>query len=255
MNIQIYYGSQTGNSFELAQRIEFMFRLETKENVSLCPVGTFNFEKEPKSDDFFIFCVSTTGQGDPPDDSKSFWVKLMSNDLTFNFGSRFTFFAMGDSSYPKFNWVGLSMARRFEARFGNLAFCHLSNFTEPWNKELGGKLINDVVLCDERHELGYDFQADKGIQQLRSFMVENYNVIFEQQPFKVKHPVKISEGAETDSKPETVYISKVLETKRVTDEKHFQDTRLVRFEYAKGYKPGDVVNIHPVLGSTRSQKC
>ena len=53
----------------------------------------------------------------------------MSNDLSFNFGSRFTFFAMGDSSYPKFNWVGLSMARRFEARFGNLQhFRH--NFVE-----------------------------------------------------------------------------------------------------------------------------
>ena len=63
MNIQIYYGSQTGNSFELAQRIEFMFRLETKETVTLCPISTFNFEKEPKPDDFFIFCVSTTGQG------------------------------------------------------------------------------------------------------------------------------------------------------------------------------------------------
>ena len=71
-------------------------------------------------DEFFIFSVffSTRKKGDPPDDSKSFWSKLMSNDLSFNFGSRFTFFAMGDSSYPKFNWVGLSMARRFEARFG-----------------------------------------------------------------------------------------------------------------------------------------
>ena len=79
-------------------------------------------------------------------------------------------------------------------------------------------------------------------------MVESYDVKFEKQPFKVKYPVKVAEGVETGSKPENVYLSKVLETKRVTDEKHFQDTRLVRFEYSKGYKPGDVVNIHPVTG-------
>ena len=64
--IEIYYGSQTGNSFELAQRIEFMIRRETELEVDLSPIDAFDFEHA----DLFIFCLSTTGQGDPPDDSK-----------------------------------------------------------------------------------------------------------------------------------------------------------------------------------------
>ena len=41
-------------------------------------------------------------------------------------------------------------------------------------------------------------------------------------------------------------LSRVLSNERVTALKHFQDTRLVRFEYHGKYDPGDVVNIHPV---------
>ena len=41
-------------------------------------------------------------------------------------------------------------------------------------------------------------------------------------------------------------LSRVLSNERVTAPKHFQDTRLVRFEYNAKYDPGDVVNIHPV---------
>ena len=68
------------------------------------------------------------------------------------------FFAMGDSSYPKFNWVGLSMARRLES--------------------LGACLVDEVILCDERHELGYDFHADQGIANLRRFLSDKLNVTF-----------------------------------------------------------------------------
>ena len=61
-------------------------------------------------------------------------------------------FAMGDSKYSKFNWVGLQLARRLE--------------------QLGGSLAFPVVLCDERHQLGYDFAADAGINLLKTFLEE-----------------------------------------------------------------------------------
>ena len=38
----------------------------------------------------------------------------MAKDVEYVFNSKFVFFAMGDSSYPKFNWVGLAMARRLQ---------------------------------------------------------------------------------------------------------------------------------------------
>ena len=63
MRVKIYFGSQTGNSFELAQRIEFMLRLETIMTVDLSPIQTFDFDRPCVKEDLFIFCVSTTGQG------------------------------------------------------------------------------------------------------------------------------------------------------------------------------------------------
>ena len=66
--IRIYFGSQTGNSFELATRIEYLFRLNSTFKVGLYAINDFDFINKPAKGDFFIFCVSTTGQGDPPDD-------------------------------------------------------------------------------------------------------------------------------------------------------------------------------------------
>merc|ERR1719204_2979058 len=136
-----------------------MLRLETTLDVHLSPIQLFDFDRPSKKEDFFIFCVSTTGQGDPPDDSKDFYYRLMDKSLDFKFEkSKFCFFAMGDSSYARYNWVGLAMARRLE--------------------QLGGELVSDVFLCDERHQLGYDFQADKGIEILKQFLEENQKCNF-----------------------------------------------------------------------------
>ena len=231
--IRIYFGSQTGNSFELATRIEYLFRLNSTFNVRLYAINDFDFINEPAKGDFFIFCVSTTGQGDPPDDSKDFYYRLMDKNLDFKFEkSKFCFFAMGDSSYARYNWVGLAMARRLE--------------------QLGGELVSDVFLCDERHQLGYDFQADKGIEIVKQFLEENQKCNFfpgDSNNFKVKIPVKTqtdqSERAEF-SKTD-FHQSKVVFNERATAEKHFQNTRHIRFEMPPGlsYDEGDVVNVYP----------
>lgn len=44
-------------------------------------------------------------------------------------------------SYKEYNWVGKQLSRRLET--------------------LGAQLVVPTVLCDERHELGFDYGADK----------------------------------------------------------------------------------------------
>ena len=103
MKILIYFGSQTGNSFELATRIDYFFRLNSDVDVELRPINLFDFTKKNESETYFnIICISTTGQGDPPDDSREFWETLMSPDLQFTFTEEFSLFAMGDSSYSRY---------------------------------------------------------------------------------------------------------------------------------------------------------
>lgn len=56
-----------------------------------------------KSYTIVVFSVSTTGQGDLPANAKTFWKSLLLKKLlpTFLSGVSFTWFGLGDSSYPK----------------------------------------------------------------------------------------------------------------------------------------------------------
>jgi sulfite reductase alpha subunit-like flavoprotein len=88
----------------------------------------------------------------------------------------FCLFAMGDSAYTKFNWIGLQIARRLE--------------------HLKGSLLFPVVSCDERHQLGYDFGADKGIAELQELLIKNNIGMFDYAvPYFPRCPVeKIGDG-------------------------------------------------------------
>ena len=168
-------------------------------------------------------------QGDPPDDSKAFWTRIMSKTLSSISKFNFCIFAMGDSSYTKFNWIGLQLARRFE--------------------QLGCNLIFPVVSCDERHELGYDFTADVGIAQLSEYAIQHeigdFNNVIQYKPrFPIcsSQEIQISKGVKSS---DSNFVGKVLINDRVTAEDHFQETRLIRFSIEGSYDPGDVINIKP----------
>lgn len=78
-----------------------------------------------------IFVVATTGQGDPPDNMKvrnsinpstdnsmqKFWRFLLRKGLPSNAlqGTQFAVFGLGDSSYPKFNFMAKKVHNRLLA--------------------------------------------------------------------------------------------------------------------------------------------
>ena len=112
------------------------------------------------------------------------------------------------------SWKGLQLARRLE--------------------QLGSNLIFPVVLCDERHQLGYDFAADKGILQIQNHLEENSIMHFTNRiAYEPQYPVifKTSYSEEKfSSKDQTAkcFKGEVLMNDRVTAEEHFQETRLIR---------------------------
>ena len=58
--VNIYYGSQTGNTFELAERIFYLFRTHCVP-VTINPIKEINLELK-NQDSINVICVSTTGQ-------------------------------------------------------------------------------------------------------------------------------------------------------------------------------------------------
>ena len=110
MNVRIHYGSQTGNTQELGKSEEFfriiiltlaerIFFYLTKHSVktSLVPIVEADFNDDTVQ--LFILCISTTGVGETPADSKSFWRMIMKKDFSIRQIPKVQaiVFAMGDS--------------------------------------------------------------------------------------------------------------------------------------------------------------
>jgi sulfite reductase alpha subunit-like flavoprotein len=68
------------------------------------------------SETFVIMCASTTGQGDAPDNMRSFWAFLLRRSLGADSltGTNFAVFGLGDSGYARYNAVAKRLDKRLE---------------------------------------------------------------------------------------------------------------------------------------------
>ena len=80
--------------------------------------------------------------------------------------------------------------------------------------------------------MGYDWAADKGIDDIKKMLTEVYQVVYyegDQSTFKVKYPVQTIPSNQTQSsekKQSTGFYESIVEfNNRVTDNNHFQETR------------------------------
>ncbi|EFQ27703.1 flavodoxin [Colletotrichum graminicola] len=110
----ILYGSETGNSQDIAeeigrdaQRLHFETRVDEMNGAQLSTLLRYTL---------VVFVISTTGQGDMPRNSSAFWRSLLRKKLPPGcLGAvRFTTFGLGDSMYIKFNWAARKLHKRLE---------------------------------------------------------------------------------------------------------------------------------------------
>lgn len=113
--ILVLYGSQTFTAQEIAERIwrstkilGFRGPVQAMDDY---PIFRLIHEE------FAIFVCATTGQGDEPDNMKKFWKFLLRKNLPANslVKLKYGVLGLGDSSYPKFNFVGKRLHRRLQS--------------------------------------------------------------------------------------------------------------------------------------------
>ena len=125
-NLSVLFGSQSGNSEELASKI-------VKESSRYGLSGTvhdmdgFDFNSLSNHKRVLIVC-STWGEGEMPDNAEELWKKANSENNPILEGVNFSVLSLGDSSYELFCQSGKDWDRRFE--------------------ELGGKRLVPRVDCD-----------------------------------------------------------------------------------------------------------
>jgi len=111
--LTIVYGSQTGNSKRIAERLG---RAAEAAGLAARVYASGNYPlKDLAKERMLVVVVSTQGDGDPPDDARGFMEFIASRRAPRLEQLAFSVLALGDSSYPKFCETGRQVDERLAA--------------------------------------------------------------------------------------------------------------------------------------------
>ena len=129
MNILILFATSMGNAESLANSLADLLAAGGHScdtaNVATVPPMALVQEARP-----VIFCASTWGEGDPPDDAIEFWelLQAMPDD---SLGSlRFGVYALGDRNYEEFCGFGRKLDECLAARGATRLVDRMDNDTD-----------------------------------------------------------------------------------------------------------------------------
>lgn len=246
----VLYGSQTGSAQDVAQRLTRQAR-RRRLQVRLSPLDGYNVA-ELISETLVVFVCSTTGQGEPPDNMKNFWRFLFRKSLPAGSLGLLdcAVLGLGDSSYPKFNFVAKKLHKRLQ--------------------QLGACTLLPAGLADDQHDLGSDAVVDPWLGSFWDKVLSLYPAMKNLVPLRDDQPLPPSftfhfvDGAneQTEDRPRTdppsapsqsrPFAARMLSNRRVTAPSHYQDVRLVEFDITHShieFTAGDVVMMRPCNSS------
>ena len=155
--LTIVYGSQTGNSKRIAERLG---RAAEAAGLAARVYASGNYPlKDLARERLLVVVVSTQGDGDPPDDARGFMEYIVSRRAPRLEQLSFSVLALGDSSYPKYCETGRQVDERLAAlgakRLVDRVDCDVDYETlaAPWlervvngaREEIGGQVIATVT--------------------------------------------------------------------------------------------------------------
>jgi sulfite reductase alpha subunit-like flavoprotein len=199
-----------------------------------------------------IFVISTTGQGEVPQNARAFWKRLLSSALKPGIlrRLRFSSFGLGDSSYPQYNVSHRALHARL-VQLGAQSFCERGEGNEQhpeghsagvreWMLLLREKLLEQFPLsigvepipADEFVEPHWRLALDDTVSEKVPLQDDSVSLTT---PSKSLVPVRGAHAAFIES------------NNRITATDHFQDVRhiVLRTDEPISYGPGAVAVIYP----------
>lgn len=229
------------------------------------PIASSRAFSDPRQRDLLkhtivIIAISTTGQGEFPQNARSFWKVLLSSQLRPGVLRRvnFTTFGLGDSSYPQYNVAHRMLHNRM--------------------LQLGAQLFSERGEGNEQHPEGHNGEFRAWIVDLKQGLLQHFplpggqDIIAEDVFLKPKWHLRASStmtngsttagpGTSTSSEAlslETPPASDLLPIRdsvtadliantRLTPSDHSQDVRLLDFRVPSkiDYGPGAVAVVYP----------
>jgi sulfite reductase (NADPH) flavoprotein alpha-component len=214
--LAIVYGSQTGNGKRIAERLGRSAEAAGLA-VRVSAAGAYPL-KDLARERMLVVVMSTHGDGDAPDDARSFIDFISSKRAPKLEQLAYSVLALGDSSYPKFCETGrvvdeklaaLGARRIVERADADLDFDRIAN---PWLEK---------VVAEARESLGAQPQS-ANVTRLRS--VPAVPLFSREQPFAAE----------------------VIDNQRITGRGATKDVRHVELSLAGSgfkYEPGDALGV------------
>jgi sulfite reductase (NADPH) flavoprotein alpha-component len=219
--LTVLYGSQTGNSRRLAERLAERATAAGL-NVRLLRTGAYPV-RELAQERHLALVISSQGDGDPPDDALGFVEFLAGKRAPKLPQLKFAVLGLGDSSYPQF----CAVSRRLDARFAELGAQRFAELGEAdVDFEVVGAGWSDGVLEKAREMLSTP--AAPAVANPR--------------------PVALHAVNSTLHGRENPYAAEVLENQRIVSRDSTREVRHVELSLQGSglrYEPGDALGVWP----------
>ncbi|HRG15294.1 MAG TPA: assimilatory sulfite reductase (NADPH) flavoprotein subunit [Pseudomonadota bacterium] len=217
VRITVLYGSQTGNAKREAERLAESLR---GEGADVRLVRADAYPARELADERVLFVViSTQGEGEPPDDARSFVEFVAGRRAPRLEQLQFAVLGLGDSSYPQFNAMGRVLDARFEALGAKRLFAR-------------GEADVDVATV----AAPWLVQAREQVRALKPASAST--------PVSSAAATSASHGAWHKEQP---YTAELLTNQRITARESAQDVRHLEIllDPNLGYEPGDALGVKP----------
>lgn len=216
--LAVLYGTETGNSRELAKQLGASARDRGLAAV-VSDLSDYNL-RQLKDEQDILFVVSTYGEGDAPQPSVGFFEFLEGPRAPKLAGVRYSVLALGDSTYEKYCEAGKRIDRRLE--------------------ELGATRLADRVDCD----IDYDDLAAGWIRRLVDLLGEEASDV----PAMFARPIASKPIPAPVHDKRHPFAATVLENIRITGRYSSKETRHVELDLSGSglaYQPGDALGFVP----------
>ncbi|KAF9168037.1 hypothetical protein DFQ26_001740 [Actinomortierella ambigua] len=158
-HVTVFFASQTGNAESISRNIheQAQERGFKSQHFVLNDFAKVDWATE----DCMVFVVSTTGDGDPPDNSTKFWRHLRKLKGTGLTKAKYALLGLGDTNYDNF----CNTAKRLDGKLQDLGASSfyargladdatgLEEVVDPWIKNLWPALAHQVICSPQPHDL------------------------------------------------------------------------------------------------------
>lgn len=262
----VLYGSETGTAQDVSEYIQQMAFARRLVDTQVMAMDAFPVAKMLPQCATVVFVVSTTGDGEAPENMRAAWRSLLRKNLSPQWlqGVHVAVFGLGDSSYAKYNAV----ARKLQARL----------------VQLGASEMVERGLGDDQHAFGYFGALNPWLVRLWDAVLQKYpvpagfTVDDSPRPIEPKYQVVFHDEEEgggsaqrlaaKDVTPredkstfyaapssavnaaQGIYLAPVVANTRLTAADWTQDVRHLEFDISSAtagvpYKAGAVADIYP----------